>query len=40
MEGSPIGRAKQRPRKTIDETIQQDLDLYGLSVDMVYDKTP
>lgn len=39
MEGSPIGSSRGRQRKTIDETIGRDLDFYGLSIDMVYDRT-
>ena len=39
MEGSAIGRVRERPRKTIDEIIKKDLDFNGLSIDMVYDKT-
>ena len=39
MEGSPITRGRGRPRKTIGETIERDLDINGLNINMVYDRT-
>ena len=36
MEGSLIVRGRRRLTKTINETIKKDLNLYGLSEDMVY----
>ncbi len=39
MEGSPIARDRGIPRKTIGETIKKDLDVNGLSIDMIYDRT-
>lgn len=36
MEGSPIVR--ERPRKTIGQTIKKVLDLNGLYLSMIYDR--
>ena len=34
----PIVKDKGRPRKFVQETIEKDLDLNDLSINMVYDK--
>lgn len=39
MKGILIARGRGIPRKTIGETINKDLDINGLSIDMVHDKT-
>ena len=39
VEGSPIVRDRGRPRKTIGETIKSDLDVNGLNINIVYDRT-
>lgn len=39
IEGSSIVRGRERPRKTIDETIKKYLDFTGLTIDMVYNRT-
>ena len=39
MEGNSIVKDRQRLRKAIDKTIRKDLDLNGLSIDMVYKRT-
>ena len=36
MEGSPIARGKEKPRKIIDEIIKRDLDINGLNINMIY----
>ena len=38
MKGSPIIRARRRPRKTIGETIKRDLNVNGLNINMIYDR--
>lgn len=38
IEGSPMIRGRGRLRKTLGETIKNDLDLNGESEDMVFDK--
>ena len=38
MEGSPIARGKEKPRKIIYETIKRDLDINGLNINMIYDR--
>ena len=37
-EGNPIVRGGGRQKITIEETISKDLDLNGLSIDIVYDR--
>lgn len=39
MEDSPIVRDRGRTRKTLSQTIQRDLNLNCLSLDMIHDKT-
>jgi len=39
MEDSQITRGKGRPRKTIRETIREDLEINELDQNMVYDRT-
>jgi hypothetical protein len=39
MEGSQITRGRERPRKTIRETIEKDLEINELNRNMVYDRT-
>ena len=39
MKGSLIVRGKGRANKTIGETIRRDLDVNGLNINMIYDRT-
>jgi len=39
MEESQIRRGRERPRKTIKETIREGLEVNELDPDMVYDRT-
>jgi len=39
MEGSQISRDKGRPRKTIRETIEKNLEINQLDREMIYDRT-
>lgn len=36
---SPIARGRVTPRKTISKTITKSLDVNGLPIDIIYDKT-
>lgn len=36
MKGSPIGKGRSKPIRTIGQTIKKDLDLDDLSLDMIY----
>ena len=36
---SRIARGKERPRKTIGNNIERDLNFIGLNVNMIYDST-
>lgn len=38
MEGSPVNRGRGRLRKTLFETIKNDLEVNDLSIDMIHDK--
>lgn len=38
MEDSPIANVRGRPRTTIGEIIERDLDYNGLNVNMIYDR--
>lgn len=38
MEGSPVTRGRGRLRKTLVETIKNDLEVNDLSIDMIHDK--
>jgi hypothetical protein len=38
MKGSQITRGRRRPRKTIRETIKEDLEIDELDRNMVYDR--
>ena len=38
LEDNPIMRGKGKPRKAIGEAIKKELDLNGLSIDMVYNR--
>jgi len=39
MEESQVKRGRERPRKTIRETIRKDLEVNELDPDLVYDRT-
>lgn len=39
MDGSPIARGIERPRKTVREIINRDLDANDLSINLIYDST-
>lgn len=39
MEGSQNARGKGKQRKSIGETIDKDLEVNSLSIDMIYDWT-
>lgn len=39
MEGSPIARDSGRRRKTIGKIIKWDLEVKGLSINMIYSTT-
>ena len=39
MDDSLIGRGRERLRKTINETIKNDLDFIDLAIDVIYDMT-
>lgn len=38
-EGSLIVIGKEKPRKTINQTIKSDLDFNDLSLDLIHDRT-
>ena len=38
IEGSPIVRGRERPKKTIGEIIKRDLDINGLNINMICDR--
>ena len=40
MEGSPIVRGMERPKKLQEKLLKKNLDLNSLTIDMVHDKTP
>ena len=39
MEGSSVARGRGRPTKIIGETIKRDLDVNGLNINMIYNRT-
>ena len=39
MEGNPIARSRKRPKKTISENIKRDLDINGLNINIIYNRT-
>jgi len=39
MDGSQITRGRRRLRKTVRETINEDLEIDELDIDMVFDRT-
>ena len=39
MKGSPVARGRGRLGKAIGETIKRDLNVNGLNINMIYDRT-